>query len=473
MRAGGAAVDSAAVDAVAAAEEEAASVAGRAPTAVAICSSPTDSDWSTRPTRVPRQKTPRYSTNSACTPAFCRRETYLSPRAGFSYSIAAPEQQGQAQRGFAPPLLTIRGGAGIFRGTMPSTLPGTAQAQSGLLGAQTQLFCTGAGVPIPDWADYINHPEDIPAECVDNASTPVINGTPSVTTYDPNYGAPKTKRVSLGLTRRVTQRITFNVDASYVRGVGQGASRDLNLNETARFSLGNEANRPVYADPAQIFPTTGAIPLSASRKDINYGSVSEVFSTLQNETKQITFNLAGTTTKQMQLNLSYTLMAAQDQGGAGGGFGGGNQTAGDPNVYEWATSSNQHRHNFQAQISWPITPAFELASNLGMISGAPYTPIVSGDINGDGSGRNDRAFIYNPATTADTAIANGMARLLNVDVRQCQEMPAGADGPDRRPQHLLWSVAADGGVLAQLAPGTVRSPPDDPDPDPEPPWRPG
>src|ERR1019366_6726056 len=310
-------------------------------------------------------------------------ETYLSPRAGFSYSIAAPEQQGQAQRGFAPPLLTIRGGVGIFRGTMPSTLPGTAQAQSGLIGAQTQLYCTGSAVPIPDWADYVSHPEDIPAECLNNATTPVITATPSVTAYDPNYGAAKTKRASLGLTRRVTQRITFNIDASYVRGVGQSASRDLNLNDVApAFRLGNEANRPVYADPAQIFPITGAIPLSASRKDINYGAVSEVFSTLQNDTRQITFNLAGTTTKQMQLNLSYTLMFARDQGGSGGGFGGGfgggNQTAGDPNDYEWATSSNQHRHNFQAQISWPITPAFELASNLGMVSGAPYTPIVAG-----------------------------------------------------------------------------------------------
>jgi hypothetical protein len=346
-------------------------------------------------------------------------ETYVSPRAGFSYSIAAPEQQGQAQRGFAPPLLTIRGGAGIFRGTMPSTLPGTAQAQSGLIGAQTQLYCTGSAVPIPDWADYVSHPEDIPAECLNNATTPgVITATPSVTAYDPNYGAAKTKRASLGLTRRVTQRITFNIDASYVRGVGQSASRDLNLNDAApAFRLGNEVNRPVYADPAQIFPTTGAIPLSASRKDINYGAVSEVFSTLQNDTRQITFNLAGTTTKQMQLNLSYTLMFARDQGGSGGGFGGGfgggNQTAGDPNDYEWATSSNQHRHNFQAQISWPITPAFELASNLGMISGAPYTPIVAGDINGDGSSRNDRAFIYNPATTTDTALATGMSRLLN------------------------------------------------------------
>lgn len=360
-------------------------------------------------------------------------ETYLSPRAGFSFSIAAPEQQGQAQRGFAPPLLTIRGGAGIFRGTMPPSLPGTAQAQSGLLGAQTQLHCTGTAVPIPDWTDYISHPENIPTECLDNASTPVRTGTPSVTTYDPNYGASKTKRISLGLTRRVTQRLTFNVDASYVRGEGQSASRDLNLNDVApRFKLGNEANRPVYADPAQIFPATGAIPLSASRKDINYGSVNEVFSTLQNETKQISFYLSGTTNKQIQLNLAYTLMAARDQGGAGGGFGGGfgggYQTAGNPNDYQWATSSNQHRHNFQAQIAWPITPAFELASYLGMVSGAPYTPIVSGDINGDGSSRNDRAFIYNPATTPDTAVANGMSRLLNAtsgNAKKCLQAQMG------------------------------------------------
>ena len=81
-----------------------------------------------------------------------------------------------------------------------------------------------------------------------------------------------------------------------------------------------------------------------------------------------------------------------------------------------------------------------------MVSGAPYTPIVSGDINGDGSSRNDRAFIFNPATTADTAIANGMARLLNADLRQRQEVPAGAAWPDRRSQHLLRPVAADGGL---------------------------
>src|SRR5690606_10919042 len=68
-------------------------------------------------------------------------ETAFTPRVGFSWSIAAPEQRGQSQRGFAPPLVTIRGGLGVFRGTMPSSIPGTAQAQSGLQNTESQLVC--------------------------------------------------------------------------------------------------------------------------------------------------------------------------------------------------------------------------------------------------------------------------------------------------------------------------------------------
>jgi hypothetical protein len=357
-------------------------------------------------------------------------EFYVSPRIGFSYSIPRPEQQGSSQRGFAPPILVIRGGAGIFRGQMPATLPGTAQAQSGLSTAQTQLVCVGEAVPDPNWMDFATNPSDIPSECVNNESTPVTTGRPTVTTYDPNYGAPKTQRLSLGLSRSITPRISFNVDASYVHGIGQAASRDLNLDDaTSRFNLGAEDNRPVFADPAQIIPTTGAVPLSASRIDQAFGRVNTVFSALENRTKQVTFNLAGTTNKQMVINLAYTLMYAQDEGGAGGGIGGGlNQTAGDPNVYTWAPSSNERRHNFQLSMQWPVTPALEITGTGSITSGSHYTPIVAGDINGDGSSGNDRAFIYNPSTATDTAVANGMSRLLNEtsgNARKCLQAQMG------------------------------------------------
>jgi hypothetical protein len=48
-------------------------------------------------------------------------------------------------------------------------------------------------------------------------------------------------------------------------------------------------------------------------------------------------------------------------------------------------------------------------------SGAPFTPRVGSDVNGDGA-RNDRAFVFDPvraAASGDTAVANGMRRLLD------------------------------------------------------------
>jgi hypothetical protein len=44
-------------------------------------------------------------------------------------------------------------------------------------------------------------------------------------------------------------------------------------------------------------------------------------------------------------------------------------------------------------------------------SGLPYTPLVAGDVNGDGLS-NDRAFVFNPAA-ADPSLASGMTSLLS------------------------------------------------------------
>jgi hypothetical protein len=53
----------------------------------------------------------------------------------------------------------------------------------------------------------------------------------------------------------------------------------------------------------------------------------------------------------------------------------------------------------------------EITPSVFAQSGYTFDALVSGDINGDGS-ENDRAFVFDPAKTADTAIANGMRRLL-------------------------------------------------------------
>ncbi len=342
-------------------------------------------------------------------------ETAFTPRFGFSYSIAAAEQRGQSQRGFAPPRLTIRGGLGLFRGTLPSNIPGTAQAQSGLSNTESQLVCVGDAVPLPDWSLYGQDTGAIPTSCL-GASTPAATGVPNITTWAEDFGAAKTWRGSLGLSKRFWNTWSFNLDGSYTRGVDQAATRDLNLRDAPVFHLGGEDQRPVYADPALIIASSGAVPLAASRVDASYGRVNQVFSALENSTTQVTASVSAFLLRGATVNLSYSWMRSRDQGGSGGGARGGGSfggviTGGDPNAFEWARSSGSRTHNIQLNLMWPFSQSLEVSAIGRITSGSHYTPMVSADINGDGS-RNDIAFIYDPATASDPAVAAGMQRLL-------------------------------------------------------------
>src|SRR5206468_8670452 len=85
-----------------------------------------------------------------------------------------------------------------------------------------------------------------------------------------------------------------------------------------------------------------------------------------------------------------------------------------PNITEWGRSDNSRRHAILATITYPVKPAIELTAIARATSGAYFSPLVGGDINGDGR-MNDRAFAFNPADAAargDTAVANGITRLL-------------------------------------------------------------
>src|SRR2546429_9780191 len=46
-----------------------------------------------------------------------------------------------------------------------------------------------------------------------------------------------------------------------------------------------------------------------------------------------------------------------------------------------------------------------------LTSGIPFAPLVGSDINGDGA-RNDRAFVFDPATAPDPSVATAMSAVL-------------------------------------------------------------
>ncbi|HEY3112768.1 MAG TPA: TonB-dependent receptor [Gemmatimonadaceae bacterium] len=338
-------------------------------------------------------------------------EVHVSPRAGFTVFL------GESQ--FGPPPLTLRGGFGEFRGTAPAQLFASALNATGLNNGQSLLTCVGSSAPTPDWASYLADPSTIPTSC--NGGTPVFaNQRRNVTVFDPSFEAPRAWRASLGINRRFWDRYSFSIDAGYARGVAQTGSTDINLDTVPKFTLANEGNRPVYAPATAIVPATGAVSVLGSRLYPQFGVVSQIQSNLRSDTKQITFGLNGITTKGILLNASYTLTSSFDQSqgfsqGVVQGFGGtAGSTAGNPNISEWGRSDNARRHAILATITYPLKPVLELTAIARATSGSYFAPLVGGDINGDGR-NNDRAFVFdpsNPALSGDTALVNGMTRLL-------------------------------------------------------------
>ena len=376
-------------------------------------------------------------------------ELHVSPRMGFTWIIGAqnrvngeeqapPPQGGRgggarggggnggrgggggaaaAVPGGANSVGVLRGGIGEFRGKAPSSLFSSAIDATGLATGETQLVCVGSAVPVPNWQLYDTDPSSLPTQCADGTGPgqPVSSSRSNVTLFDPDFVAPRAWRASLGFQKRLGLRYSASVDGSYALGTHLYGVSDLNLNDTPQFTLGTELNRPVYVPPSSIITGTGATSVLGSRRVAQYAHVYDVSSSLQSRTGQVTSTLNGVSLTNLIWSLSYTYQHATDESSFSGGSPAGGfsspTTSGDPGVVEWSRSNLGRTHNIQGSMTWQAKSWIDLTAVLGYSSGAPYTPLVSGDINGDGA-RNDRAFIYNPASAPDTALVNGMQRLL-------------------------------------------------------------
>ena len=384
-------------------------------------------------------------------------EVHASPRVGFTWMLGLPPQQ-SAEPGGAPgggfggrggrggvgggprfggfggfggqnvqqPFI-VRGGVGEFRGRSPFSLFQSALNSTGLATGEAQLVCVGPAVPVPDWQNYLNDPTSVPTECAQTSQPNPTFATsrPNVTVFEPDFGAPRSWRGSLGVSHRFLTRYGWSVDYSYALGTNLYGVKDLNFDESPQFTLANEDNRPVYVSPVAIVPTTGAVSLMASRKDPNFAHVYDVTSGMQSHTNQITASLNGISRFNVLWNVAYTFMRSTDQtsfsgGSAAMGFAQ-TITGADPNVIPFSTSDLERRHIIVGQMTWLARPWLDLTSTIRFTSGQPYSPRVGSDINGDGAG-NDLAYVFDPARTSDTAVANGMQRLMTngpAGVREC------------------------------------------------------
>jgi len=333
---------------------------------------------------------------------------YVSPRVGFSWTYGTASQIGGFDGAVRGPRAVVRGGVGIFQSTPNATLIGTAMDNTGLATAAQQLNCVGIAAPTPDWAAYATNLGSIPTQCADGtAGTVFASSAPNVTLFDKDYVAPRSLRSNLQWNGpSLNNRLSTTVDATYSLNLNQASTLDLNFNPATQFSLTDEAGRPIYARPTSIVPTTGTIASGEGRVASQFFHVSQLRSDMESETKQLTFQV-----RPFSFNSTYSWSLSYVYANAREKYRGFNSTGGDPLDVAWGRSSFDSRHQFVYTLTYNAFDFIRLGWYGSFRSGTPYTPVVAGDINGDGYS-NDRAFVFDPAQTGDSALAAGMRSLL-------------------------------------------------------------
>jgi hypothetical protein len=330
---------------------------------------------------------------------------YVSPRIGFSWTYGAAPQIAAFEGAARAPRAVVRGGVGVFQNTPQAALIGTAIDQTGLPGAIQQLTCVGSAAPIPDWNAYAADPGTIPTTCADGSS--FANSAPNVTLFAKDWAAPRSVRGNLQWNGPIlNNRFSATIEATYSRNVNQQSFVDLNFSANPRFFLMNEEGRPVYVQPTSIVSANGAIASRDARINSLFNRVSEQRSDLLGESRQVRFSLSPMNfSSNFTWNASYVYANNREQ------FRGFSSTAGNPTTVDWGRSSFDSRHQITYTLGYNFFDAVRVNWFGRFASGSTFTPLVQGDVNGDGY-NNDRAFVFKPGDTYDPAVQTAMQTLL-------------------------------------------------------------
>ncbi|MFI5231708.1 MAG: carboxypeptidase-like regulatory domain-containing protein [Gemmatimonadales bacterium] len=371
--------------------------------------------------------------NAAVDAAFGTRTDFapntvgLSPRLGFNWQYTKKPNGANGAMGMMvnqlgqfvfPQVGMISGGVGEFRSMMSPSLLSNASVNTGLPNGFRQLSCIGSAIPAPDWNAYLTSSSAIPSDCAGGTPSASLRDTaPAVQLFDRGYNAPRSWRGNLKWTAS-HGKLLWTVEGLASYNVNQSGITDLNFSNVPRFTLSDEG-RPVYVQPSSIVASSGAASPLDARGNQAFGSVISNRSDLRSQAQQLVVTLSpdlnGPAQGPFFASVAYTLSNIRE---LQRGFDG--STFGSPEDRAWSRSGLDVRHMFTIQTG--VDSRYAAVTLVASIrSGSPFTPMVGGDVNGDGLA-NDRAFIFNPATAADPQLAADTRALLanaTPAVRRC------------------------------------------------------
>jgi hypothetical protein len=335
---------------------------------------------------------------------------HVSPRIGFQFTYNRERDNGngtsqnQVGRFYRTTSGVLRGGIGEFRDLLRADLLADASSHTGLAGSAQSLSCVGAAVPTLDWRRFLADPNSLPTQCSDG-SGPLAELAPPATLIDRSFDVPRSWRASLDWNTNVGPWL-FRVSGLASYDLSQPGTVDANFGGVSRFALAGEGNRPVFVSTAAIDGASGAVSATESRRSGAFGRVGVRTSDLRGYGGLVTFLVSPDVFKMRRVpfspyvSVAYTLQRTRREfrGFDGAAFG-------DPRTREWAAGANDARHIVVIQGGMSHKYIGSLTLFARAQSGLPFTPVVQGDVNGDGRS-GDRAFVPDAnAATTDAALA--------------------------------------------------------------------
>jgi hypothetical protein len=270
----------------------------------------------------------------------------------------------------------LDGGAGIFR-----ELPDSRDLAEALGRDRSTAVRYGTGL-LGAW----------PAE-PSLAAAPVVGST--ITLLGPEFEGPRTNRLALGLSHR---RDDWSLFTSGVYRHTDFLSRRRDLNLPATPTGADQYGRPLYGVIEQ-HGTVLAVSRASNRRFPEFDAVNVIEATGYSDFWAVTAGIERVRSEGLSLGVSYTYSRTTDNVP---GFGNGNMSSPFPGLLagqDWTDgrSDLDTPHRLLAAVDWSAGASAPL--RLGVVyrlqSGAPFTPGVRDgvDANGDGSWRNDPAFV--------------------------------------------------------------------------------
>jgi len=294
----------------------------------------------------------------------------------------------------------IRGGAGILIGRAPAVLAGNVFQTEKLF---RQLTCRGATIPAINVQEFMAgaQGQNNPAACV-GAGT---QGAPEFAVFSEDFELPRTTKLNLGYEGALGRGTRVSADVIYSSTRNNFTVQDLNLRDAPSFTIASEGGRPVFIAQGRFASNLRG---AAQADRAEFTAFDRVYlNSAEGEARSTSFNveLQQRLGRSVDATLSYGFTRASDNSSFSccTSFEGINSaaTAGDPNRYgdpgdldlAWGPSDFERRHAVVASFLVRAPFGVRLNGIYRGQSGTPFTPVVDGDVNGDGLSSNDRVFV--------------------------------------------------------------------------------